>query len=157
MSRHPGPSQFSSVQSLSHVQHFETPMDCRTQASWSITNSQSYLKLMLIESAMPSNHLILSSPSPAFNISQHQSFPKSQFFTSSGQNIGDSASKSLLPMMNIYDRFPLGLTGWVSLQSKGLKIFSNTTVESIKSLVLSFLYGPILTYIHDYWKNHSFD
>ena len=64
-----------------------------------------------------------------------QSFPASgafqmnQFFTSSGQNIGVSASASVLPM-NIQDWFPLGWTGWISLQSKGLsRVFSNTTIQ----------------------------
>ena len=53
----------------------------------------------------------------------------SQFFASGGQSIGVSASASVLPM-NIQDRFPLGLTGWISLQSKGLsRVFSNTTVQ----------------------------
>ena len=57
------------------------------------------------------------------------SFPVSQFFTSGGQNIGVSASASVLPM-NIQDWFPLGWTGWISLQSKGLsRVFSNTTVQ----------------------------
>ena len=56
-----------------------------------------------------------------------ESFPMSQFFASGGQTIGASASTSVLPM-NIQDRFPLGLTGWISLQSKGLlRVFSNTT------------------------------
>ena len=65
--------QFSSVQSLSHVQLFVTPWTAADQASLSITNSRSLLKLMSIESVMPSNHLILSSPSPpAFNLSQYQ-------------------------------------------------------------------------------------
>ena len=84
------------------------------------------------------------------------SFPMNQFFTSGGQSIGVSASTSGLPM-NIQDWFPLGLNGLISLQSKGLsRVFSNTTVQkTIDSLVLSFLYGPALTSIHDYWKNHS--
>ena len=57
------------------------------------------------------------------------SFPMSQFFASGGQSIGVSASASVLPM-NIQDWFPLGWTGWISLQSKGLsKVFSNTTVQ----------------------------
>ena len=67
----------------------------------------------------------LSSPSPpALNPSQHQSFPMSQPFTWSGQSFG--ASASVLPM-NIQDWFPLGWTGLISLQSKGL--YSNTTVQ----------------------------
>ena len=57
------------------------------------------------------------------------SFPMSQFFASGGQSIGVSASVSVLPM-NIQDWFPLGLTGWISLQSNGLsRVFSNTTVQ----------------------------
>ena len=65
--------QFSSIQSLSHVQLFVTPWTAVRQASLSITNSQSLLKLMSITSVMSSNHLILSSPSPpTFNLSQHQ-------------------------------------------------------------------------------------
>ena len=57
------------------------------------------------------------------------SFPMSQFFTSGSQSIGASASASVLPM-NIQDWFPLGWTGWISLQSKGLsRVFSNTTVQ----------------------------
>ena len=72
----------------------------------------------------------LSSPSPpTFNLSQHQSFPMSQFFASGGKRIGVSASASVLPM-NIQDWFPLGLTGWISLLSKGYsRIFSNTKVQ----------------------------
>ena len=82
-------------------------------------------------------------------------FPVSQFFASGGQSFGVSASTSVFPM-NTQDWVPLGWTGWISLQSKGLlRVFSNTT--SINSSLLSFLYSPTLTSIHDYWKNHSFD
>ena len=95
--------------------------------------------------------------------SRPQSFPASgsfqmnQFFASGGQRIGVSASTSVLPL-NIQDWFPLGWTGWISLQSKGLsKVFSITTIKSINSSSLSFLYSPSLTLIHDYWENHSFD
>ena len=67
--------------------------------------------------------------SPAFNLSQHQGLFKSQFFSSGGQSIGVLASASILPM-NIQDWFPLVLTGWISLQSKGLlRVLSNTTVQ----------------------------
>ena len=76
---------------------------------------------------------------------------------SGGQSIGVSASASVLPV-NIQDRVPLGWTGWISLQSNGLsRVFSNTTVQSVNSLVLSFLYSPTLTFVHSYRKNHSFD
>ena len=85
------------------------------------------------------------------------SFPMSQLFAWGGQNIGVSASTSVLPK-NIQDWSPLGWTGWISLQSKELeRAFSNTTVQSINSLALSFLYSSTLTSIYGYWKNHSFD
>ena len=67
--------QFSSVQSLSHVQLFVKPLNAAHQTSLSITNSRSLLKLMSITLVMPSNYLILLSPSlPAFNLSKHQGF-----------------------------------------------------------------------------------
>ena len=69
-----------------------------------------------------------------------RSFPMSPFFASVGQSTGPSASASVLPM-NIQDWFPLGLTGWISLPSKGLsRVFSKTWFKSISSSVLSFLY-----------------
>ena len=77
LSRVPSATQFSSVQLLSHVQLFATPWTAACQASLSITKSQSLLKLISIKLVMPSNHLILSSPSsPALNLSQHQDFPQ---------------------------------------------------------------------------------
>ena len=71
-----------------------------------------------------------SSPSPpAFNLSKSGSFQMSQLFSSGGQSIGVSASTSVLPT-NIQDWFPLGWTGWISLQSKGLsRVSSSTTVQ----------------------------
>ena len=81
----------------------------------------------------------------------------SQLFPSGGQSIGVSASTSVLPMNN-QDLFPLGWTDWISLQSKGLsRVFSNTVVQKFSSSALSFLYSPTLTYLHNYWKNHSLD
>ena len=81
----------------------------------------------------------------------------SQLFASGGQVLEVSASTSVLPV-NIRDWFPLGWTGWISLLPKGLsRVFSRTTVQSINSLVLSLLYGPTLTSIHDYWRNDIFD
>ena len=90
------------------------------------------------------------------------SFPMTQFFTSGGQSIGASASVlNIHHPMNIQDWFPLGSTGLISLQSKGLsRVFSNTCdlwLKSINPSALSFLYGPTLISIHDYRKNHSFD
>ena len=85
------------------------------------------------------------------------SFPMSQFFTSGSQSIGVSASASVLPM-NVQDWFPLGLTGWISLQSKGLsRVFSSTTVQKHQffGTQLSLWFNSHIQY--DYWKNHSFD
>ena len=123
--------QFSSVQSLSRVWLFVTPWTAARQASLSITNSGSLLKLMPIESVMPSNHLILCLPF-SFCLQTFPtsgSFQMSQFFTSGGQSVRVSASASVLPM-NSQDWFPLGWTGWISLQSKGLsRVFSNIIVQ----------------------------
>ena len=149
----------SSVQSLSRVRLSAIPWTAARQASLSITNSRSFLKLMSIELVMPSNqHILCQNPlSCPQSFPASGSFPMSQLFTSGGQRIGASASASVLPT-NTQDWCPLGWTSWISLQSKGLsRIFSNTTVQSINSLALSFLYSPTLTSIHDYWKNHSFD
>ena len=82
-------------------------------------------------------------------------FPVSQLFTSGGHSI--DASASVLPV-NTQHWFPLGLTGLISLQSQGiLKSLFQTTIQMHHSSVLSLLYGPTLTSIHDYWKNDSFE
>ena len=94
-------------------------------------NSRSLLKLMPIELVMPPNHLILWVPFSSYlqSFPASESFQMSQFFASGAQSIGVSASASVLPM-NIQHWFPLGWTGWISLQSKGLsKVLSNTTVQ----------------------------
>ena len=137
-----------SVQSLSHVQLFATPWTTARQACLSITNSQSLLKLMSIELVMPSNHLILCRPL----LLPPSIFPSivvfsNKFFASGGQKYWSFSLASVLPV-NIQDWFPLGLTGWISLQSKGLsRVFSNATVfKKINSSLLSRLCGPTLTY-----------
>ena len=93
-------------------------------------------------------HPLLSPSPPALNLSQHQGlFKWISSPASGGQSIGVSASTSVLPM-NTQDSSPLGWTGWISLQSKGLsRVFSNTTVQKV-----SILYRPTLTSIHNYWK-----
>ena len=99
--------QFSSVQSLSFVQLFATPRIAAHQPSLSITNFWSLLKLMSIESVMPSNHLILCCPLlflPSI-FPRIRVFSNEWLFTSSDQSIGASASASVLPM-NTQDRFP---------------------------------------------------
>ena len=85
-----------------------------------------------------------------------RSYPMSWLLTLGGQSIRASASVSVLPM-NSQSWFPLGLTGLISSQSKGLSGVSSPQCESIKSLVLSLLYGPVITSIYDHWQNHSFD
>ena len=84
------------------------------------------------------------------------SFQMSQLSASGGQSIDASASTSV-PPMNTQDWSPLGWTGWISSQSKGLsRVFSNTTVQK-HQFFSAQLYCPTLTSIHDYWKNHSLD
>ena len=148
----------SSGQSLHCVWLFVTPWTAARQASLPITKTQSMFKLMSIEPVMPPNHLIpcppllLPSSFPASG-----SFQMSQFFATGGQIIGVSAPTSVLSM-NIQDWSPLGCTGWISLQSKGLsRVYSSTTVQKHQFFVLSLHYGPTLTSVHEYWKNHSFD
>ena len=123
--------QFSSVQSLSRVQIFATPWIAARQASLSITNSWSSLKLMSIGSVMPSSHFILCCPllllppiPPSIRV-----FSKSQLFAWGGQSTGVSALASFLSK-NTQDWSLLEWTGWISLQSKRLsRVFSNTTVQ----------------------------
>ena len=122
---------FSSVQSLSCVRLFATPWTAACQASLSITNSRSLLKLMSIESVMPSSHLILCCPLPLLP----SIFPSIRVFSNESvlhirwPKYWSSTSASVLPM-NSQDWFPFRWTGWISLQSKGLsRVFSNTTVQ----------------------------
>ena len=138
-------------------------MDCSTPGSPVLHYLLKFAQIHVMEAVILSNHLILCCrlllPPSFFQASG--SFPMSQFFPSGGQSIGVSAY--------IQDRFPLGLTGLISLKSKGLsRVFSINTVQkhqfsptpqfkSTDSSVLSFLYSPAFTSTHDYWKNHSFD
>ena len=122
---------FSSVQALSRVQLFVTPWTAAHQTSLSITNSQSLLKLMSIELVMPSNHLIhccpllfLPSVFPCIKVFSSESvlhirWPKYWSF-----------SFSISPSNEYSGLISLGLTGLISLQSRGLsRVFSNTTVQ----------------------------
>ena len=141
-------TQFSSVQSLSCVQLFGTPWIAAHQASLSITNSRSLPKPMSIELVMPSSHLILCRSLllppilPSIRV-----FPMSQVFTWGGQSIRVSASASVLPM-NTQDWSPLGWTGWITLQSKGLsRVFSSTTVQKHQFFCIQ-LSSPSNSHIH---------
>ena len=147
-----------SVQSLSFVRLFATPWIAARQASLSITNSRSSLKLMSFESVMPSSHLILCRPllllppiPPA-----SKSFPLSQLFAWGGQNIGVSALASFLPK-NTQDWSPIGLFGSPCSPRDSEESSPTPQLKSINSSALSFLHSPTLTSIHDHWKNHSLD
>ena len=120
----------SSVQSLIHVWLFSTPWTAACQASLSITPRASsnscplsrWCHPTISSSVIPFSYCLQTFPASG-------SFQMSHFFASGGQSIGASASASILPR-NVQDRFPLGLTGWISLQSKGLsRVFCNTTVQ----------------------------
>ena len=141
--------QFSSVQPLSRVRLLATPWIAARQASLSITNSQSLLKLMSIKSVRPSRNLILCHPLlllPQF-LPASGSFPMSQLFTGGGQSIGVLARASVLPT-NTKDWSPLGWTGWISLLSKGLtRVFSNTTVQKHQFFSVQ-LSSPSNSHIH---------
>ena len=122
------------------LQHARLP--CPSQSPGTCSNSCQLIDSMMppiSSSLIPFSSCLQSSPASG-------SFPMSQLFSTGGQSIGASASASVLPM-NIQGWFPLGLTGLVSLQSKGLsaKVFSAPQFKSINSSVLSLLYGSTLT------------
>ena len=122
--------QIRSDQSLSRIRLFATPWIAARQASLSITNSRSSLRLTSIELVMPSSHLILCRPLSFLppSLPASESFPMSQLFARGDQSIGVSALASLLPK-NAQD-WSLEWTGGISLQSKGLsRVFSSTTVQ----------------------------
>ena len=151
----------SSVQSLSYVGLFVTPWTAAHQASLSITNSLSLLKLMSIELLMPSNHLTLCHPLlllpsvfPSISVFSNESvlrirWPKYWSF-----------SFSISPF-NEYSGLISFRIEWLDLLAvQGtLKSFLQHHGSKASILWLSFLYiySPGLTSIHDYWKNHSFD
>ena len=141
-----------SVQSFSCVWLFETPWTAPHQASLSINNSQSLCRPMSIKSVMPSNHLILCWS--LLNLSQHQGIFQ---WVSSSHQLAKVLELQYQSFQWIFRAIPLGLTGWISLQSKGLsRVFSNTTVQKHQLFGTQLFYSPTHIFIHDYWKNHSF-
>ena len=146
---------------FSHVRFFVTPWTATHQASLSIVNSRSLLELMSTKLMRPSNHLILYlSPSPpAFNLPSirvfssesvlHIRWPKYWSFSFS---ISLSNEYSGLISFRI-DWFVIPAVCPRNSQESSLA----PQFKSISSSALSLLYGPALTAIHDYWKNHSFD
>ena len=141
------------VQSPSHVQLFTTPWTAAPKASLSLTISWSLPKFMnqwcyTTSSSSVTFFSFCIQPFPA-----SESFPVSQLFASGGQSIGASASTSVLPI-NTQDWSPLRWAGWISLQSKDSEESSPTPqFKTINSSVLSLLYCPALTSVHDYWKD----
>ena len=152
--------QFSSVQLLSCVRLFVIPWITGYQASLFITISQSSLKLMSIESAMPPSHLILCCPLPILpqSLPGSESFPMSQLFAWGGQSIGVSALAPF-PSKKSQGWSPSEWSGWISLQSKGLSsVFSNTTVQKHQFLSAQ-LSSQSKSHIHTWLleKKHSLD
>ena len=143
------PSVVSNSLWLHGLQHARLP--CLWPTPRTCSNScplSQWCHLTISSSVIPFSSCLQSFPASG-------SFPVNQFFTSGGQSIGVSASASVLPM-NIQDWFPLGWTGWISLQSRDSQESSPTPqFKSINSSAFSFLYSPTLTSIHDYWKNHG--
>ena len=155
--------QFSSVQSLSRVRLFVTPWTATRQASLSITNSRSLLKLMSTESVMPFNHLILCHPF----LLPPSIFPRIRVFSSESDlrlrwpkyrsfSFSISPSNEYSGLISWFDF--LDWLVWSPCSPRDSQESSPTPqFKSINSSVLSLLYGPTLTSIHDYWKNHTFD
>ena len=149
--------RFSSVQLLSCVWLFATPWTAARQASLSITNSRSLLKLMSIESVMPSSHLILRHPllllppiPPSIRAFSNEStlhirWPKYWSFSFSISPSNDHPGLISVRM------------DWLDLLAVQGESSPTPQFKSIISLVLSLLHSPTLTSIHDRWKNHSLD
>ena len=107
------------------------------------------------DAIQPSHPLPPLSPF-AFSLSQHQSLFHCQLLASGGQGIGTSASESVRPM-NIQSWFPLEQLVWSPCSPRDSQESSLAKFKSINSSILSLLYGPTLTFLYNYWKNHSFD
>ena len=156
--------EFSSVQSLSCVQLFATPWTAACQASLSITNSRSLLELTSIKLVMPSNHLILCRPLlllpsifPSISVFSDESVHRIRWPKYWSFSFSISPSNKYSGLISC-GRISFGLTGWISLQSKGLsRVFPNTTVRNHQFFGTQPSLCPTFTSIPDYWKNHSFD
>ena len=151
--------QFSSVQLLSCVQLFATPWTAACQASMSITNSWTLLKLMSIESVMPSNHLILCCSLllppliiPSIRVFSYESVLHIRWPKYWGFRFRISASNEYSGLIS----FRMDWLDLLAVQGT-LKSLLQHQFKTINSLALSFLYSPILTSIHDHWKNQSSD
>ena len=140
------------VQSLSCVQLFATPWAAAHQASLTFTTSWSLLKLMSIQPVMPSNHLILPSVFPSIRVSSKKSALQSRRPKYLGFSVSINPSNEYSGLISFrIDWFDL-----LAVQGT-LKSSPTPQFKSINSSALSFPHSPTLTFIHDYWKNHSLD
>ena len=151
---------FSSVQLLSCVQLFATPWTAAHQASLSITNSQSLSKSMSIESVMPFSHLILCRPlllltsiPPSIRVFANESalrirWPKYWSFSFSIRSSNEHPGLI---------SFRMDWLDLLAVQGTLKSLLQYHSSKADNSSALSFLHSPILTSIHDYWKNHSLD
>ena len=144
------------VQSLSHVQLFVTPSTAACQASLSFTISQSLLKLLSIVLMMSSNHVLLPPSRPALSLSQHQGLFQ---WVSSSHKVDKILQLQHQSFQWIF-RADF-LKDWLVWFPCSPREFQESPpalqFESINSSMLNLLYGPTLTSMHDYWKNHRFD
>ena len=138
------------VQSLRHLTLCD-PMNCSTPGFPVLHYLSQFAQIhvhLITNAIQPSSSIIPFSSYPQ-SCPASGSFPMSQLFASGGQSIGASASKSVLPI-NTKHWFPLGWTGRVSFQSKGLsRVFSNTTVKKHQFFGTQLSFCPNLTSIHD--------
>ena len=148
------------VQLLSWIWLFVTPWTAAHQASLSITNSRSLLKLMSIESVMPSNHIILCHPLcllpsifPSIRVFSNESAPHirwTKYWTFSFSISPSNEHSGLIS-------FRMDWLDLLAVQGTLKSLLQHHSSKAINSSALSFLHSPTLTSIHDYWKNHSLD
>ena len=159
--------QFSSVQFSGSVvsdslqphepQHARPPCPSLTPGVYPNSCALSrWCRLTISSSVIPFSSSVIPFSSCLQSFPTSRSFQISQLFASHGQNIGVSASTSVLPM-NTQDWFPLGWNDWISCSLRDSQESSPTPQFKSISSALSFLYGPTLTSIHDHWKKHSLD
>ena len=159
MLQHISKNNISSAQLLSPVWLFATTWITAHQASQSITNPQSLLKLTSIKSVMPSNHLILCGPLlflPSI-FPTSGSFPMSQLFTSGDQSIKFQLQHQSFQWTPRTDLLQDGLLGSPCSPRDSQESSPTPQFKSINSSALSFLHSLTVTSIHDHWKNHSLD
>ena len=151
--------RISSVQLLVRVRFFATPCTAALQASLSITNSWSLLRLMSIMSMMPSNHLILYRPLlppsvfPSIRVFSNESVLRIRWPKHWSFSFSISPSKEYWGLLS----FRMDWLDLLAVQGTLKSLLKHHSSKASILTVLSILYGPTLTSMHDYWKNHSFD